>query len=163
MLALPMIGSRRMALVGAGQMGEALLRGLLEAKAAAPERIRITSGSGDRARKLAAELGVEAAESNAAAVRGADVVVLAVKPQQVAPVLEELRGVWRDDQLLISVAASVGTPFIEKGLPAPLPVVRAMPNSAARIKHAITGIASGSHAGPGHLALAREIFAAVAR
>ena len=152
-----------MALLGAGQMGEALLRGLLEADAKAPGRVRVTSGSGDRARTLASELGVQAAESNRAAVAGADVVVLAVKPQQVAPVLEELRGEWRKDQLLISVAASVGTPFIEKCLDAPLPVVRAMPNSAARIKRAITGIAGGSHAGPGHLELAREIFAAVGR
>jgi len=158
-----MIESLSMALVGAGQMGEALLRGLLEAEALAPERVRITSGSGDRARRLGGELGVQAESSNAAAVRGADVVVLAVKPQQVAPVLEELREVFHSDQLLISVAASVGIPFIEKGLPIPLPVVRAMPNSAARIKHAITGIASGSRAGARHLEIAREIFAAVGR
>ena len=76
-----MIRDQRMAVVGAGKMGEALLRGLLEASALDPERVRVTTGSGDRARQLADQLGVRAAESNAAAVREADVVILAVKPQ----------------------------------------------------------------------------------
>lgn len=158
-----MIQNQRMAVVGAGKMGEALVRGLLEAKALAPDRIAVTTGSRERARLLVDQLGVTAPESNPAAVRGADVVVLAVKPQQVGPVMDELRGAWRPDQLLISVAASVGTPFIEKRLDGPLPVVRAMPNTAALIKRAITGIARGSHAEPRHLEIARAIFSAVGR
>ena len=158
-----MIKDQRMAVVGAGKLGEALLRGLLEAGAISPDRIQVTTGSGDRARQMAEQLGVRAADSNASAVREADVVILAVKPQQVGPVMEELRATWRPDHLLISVAASVGTPFIEKHLEAPIPVVRAMPNTAALIKRAITGIARGSHAEPRHLEIARSIFSAVGR
>ena len=71
----------RLAVVGAGKMGEALIRGLLDAGATTASRIAVTTGSGDRARELAEQLGVHAAESNAAALREANVVVLAVKPQ----------------------------------------------------------------------------------
>lgn len=155
------IGS--LAVIGAGKMGEALLRGLLDAGAIPAGRVSVTTGSGERARQLAEQLGVRAAESNRAAVGDADVVVLAVKPQQAAPVLDELRGAWRPDQLLVSVVASVGTAYLENHLDAPIPVVRAMPNTAALIKHAITGIAAGRHALPAHLETAREIFSAVGR
>jgi pyrroline-5-carboxylate reductase len=153
----------RIAVIGAGKMGEALIRGLLDARALAAGRIAVTTGSGDRARLLAEALGVRAASSNAEAVHEADIVVLAVKPQQVAPVLEELRNAWRPDHLLISVAASVGTPFLENHLEGPIPVVRAMPNTAALIKRAITGIAAGRHAQLEHLETARDIFSAVGR
>jgi pyrroline-5-carboxylate reductase len=158
-----MIQDRRMAVVGAGKMGEALIRGLIEAKALAPDRIAVTTGSRERARQLATQLGVRAAESNTDAVRGSDVVVLAVKPQQVGPVVDEVARDLQPEQLLISVAASVGTPFIEKRLSAAIPVVRAMPNTAALIKRAITGIARGAHARPEHLEIARAIFSAVGR
>jgi len=153
----------RLAVIGAGKMGEALIRGLLEAGVITADRIAVTTGSGDRARLLGEQLHVSVAESNRAAASEADVVVLAVKPQQVAPVLENLRGSWRPGQLLISVAASVGTPYIEKHLDAPVPVVRAMPNTAALIKQAITGIAGGTQAEPIHLETAKSIFAAVGR
>jgi pyrroline-5-carboxylate reductase len=158
-----MIEIGRIGVLGAGKMGEALIRGLLEAGAITPDRIAVTTGSGDRARQLEAQIGVQAAESNEAAVRGSDLVVLAVKPQQVAPVLGEVRGAWRPDQLLVSVAASVGIPFLEKHLDGPIPVVRAMPNTAALIKQAITGIAGGTHAEAHHLDKARGIFSAVGR
>jgi len=153
----------RLTVLGAGKMGEALIRGLLDAGTVTADRVLVTTGSGERARALAEQLGVRASESNAMAVREADVVVLAVKPQQVAPALQELRTHWRPDQLLVSVAASVSIPFIEKHLDLPIPVVRAMPNTAALIKQAITGISGGTHAGPAHLETARGIFHGVGR
>ena len=156
-------GIGRLGVLGAGKMGEALIRGLLDANAIEPGGVTVTTGSGERARLLQAQLGVRSAESNAAAVRDADVVVLAVKPQQVAPVLDEIRGAWKAGQLLISVAASVSTTFLEKHLDSGVPVVRAMPNTAASIKQAITGIAGGSHAGPDHVEIARQMFSAVGR
>jgi pyrroline-5-carboxylate reductase len=158
-----MIRDQRLAVIGAGKMGEALVRGLLEAGALTPDRIRVTTGSGGRARQLATELKVVAAASNRAAVEDADLVILAVKPQQAAPMLDELRGAWRDDHLLVSVVASVSTPFLEKHLDRAVPVVRAMPNTAALIKRAITGVSSGKHAGEAHLELAKQVFSAVGR
>jgi pyrroline-5-carboxylate reductase len=158
-----MIQDQRVAVIGAGKMGEALVRGLIDARAIAAGRIAVTTGSGERARQLAESLGVRAASSNAEAVHESDIVVLAVKPQQVAPVLEDLRHAWRPDHLLISVAASVGTPFLENHFDGPIPVVRAMPNTAALIKQAITGIAPGRHAEPEHLDTAGHVFSAVGR
>lgn len=159
----PMLKTERLAVIGAGKLGEALIRGLLDAGAIAADRITVTTGSPERAQQLAAQLGVRAAASNAEAVRDARVVLLALKPQQVGPVLAELAGALGTDHLLVSVAASVSTAFIEKRLDAAVPVVRAMPNTAALIKRAITGIARGTHATPSHLDAARAIFEAVGR
>ena len=153
----------RLAVLGAGKMGEALIRGLLDARAIEAGRVTVTTGSGERARTLEEQLGVRSVESNIDAVREADVVVLAVKPQQVAPVLDEVRGVMNGGKLLVSVAASVSTAFLEKHLDAGVPVVRAMPNTAASIKQAITGVAPGGHAQQAHVELARRMFSAVGR
>jgi pyrroline-5-carboxylate reductase len=158
-----MLKTERLAVIGAGKLGEALIRGLLDAGAIAADRITVTTGSPERAQQLASQLGVRPAASNAEAVRDARVVLLALKPQQVGPVLAELKDVLGKDHLLVSVAASVSTAFIEKRLDAPVPVVRAMPNTAALIKRAITGVSRGTHATPAHLDAARAIFEAVGR
>jgi pyrroline-5-carboxylate reductase len=152
-----------MTVIGAGKLGEALIRGLIDAGAIPASGIVVTAGNAERSRQLAETLGVAAAISNAEAVRGADIVLLAVKPQQVARVLEEIGPALGTDQLLVSVAASVSTAFIGARLPRPVPVVRAMPNTAALIKRAITGVSRGAHATDDHLELARAIFSAVGR
>ncbi|NOT34340.1 MAG: pyrroline-5-carboxylate reductase [Candidatus Eisenbacteria bacterium] len=158
-----MLQVSRLALIGAGKLGEALARGLIDAQAIEASRIVVTAGSAERCEQLVTQLGVTAAKTNRDAVRGADVVLLAVKPQQVGPVLDDLGESIDKDALLISVAASVSTSFIEKRLARAVPVVRAMPNTAALIKRAITGVSRGAHATPAHLEIARAIFSAVGR
>jgi pyrroline-5-carboxylate reductase len=154
---------KRIAVLGAGKLGEALVRGLLDAGAIPSSGITVTAGSSERSRWLAEELGVRAAGSNIEAVGDADAVLLAVKPQQVAPVLDEIRDTLKASQLLVSVAASVSIAYIEKRLALPIPVVRAMPNTAALIKRSMTGVSRGTHATAEHLAAAGAIFAAVGR
>ncbi len=151
------------ALLGAGKLGETLVRGLIDADRVDPKRVVVTAAHRDRPARLAAELGVTAGASNREAVRGAGLVLLSVKPQQVASVLDDIRGVLEPSQLLVSVAASVGTAFIESRLSGPVPVVRAMPNTPALIKRGMTALAPGSHAREDHLALARSVFEAVGR
>jgi pyrroline-5-carboxylate reductase len=158
-----MLHAQRLCVIGAGKLGEALIRGLLDSGAVEAARVTVTAGTPERAQALAAQLGVRAADSNAAAARDADIVLLALKPQQIAPVLDEMRGAISTGQLVISVAASVSTAFIEKHLEGPVPVVRAMPNTAALIKRAITGVSRGAHASAAHLEVARSIFSAVGR
>jgi pyrroline-5-carboxylate reductase len=97
------------------------------------------------------------------AARGADVVILAVKPQTLPTVVAEVGGVLEPRQLVISVAASVGTAFIEQGLREAVPVVRAMPNTACLIGRGMTGLAAGTSATREHLALAAAVFDAVGR
>lgn len=158
-----MLNGKRLAVIGAGKLGEALIRGLADGGAIEPSRVSVTSGTAERARQLEETLGVRAASGNVEAARDADIVLVAVKPQTVAPVMAEIGPVLRPEQLLVSVSASVSTRFIEERLHAPIPVLRAMPNTAATIKHAITGLSRGTHATDAHLETGRAIFSAVGR
>ncbi len=151
------------ALLGAGKLGESLVRGLIDAGRVDASRVTVTAAHRDRPERLARELGVRAGASNREAVRGAGLVILSVKPQQVGVVLDELSGSLEPSQLLVSVAASVGTAFIESKLRGPIPVVRAMPNTPALIRRGMTAIAPGSHAREPHLTTARGVFDAVGR
>jgi pyrroline-5-carboxylate reductase len=103
------------------------------------------------------------ATDNPACVRQADIILLSVKPQQVAGVLEEIHGAVRPGALVISVAASVPTSFIEKHLPDGTAVVRAMPNTPCVVGRGMTGICAGVHATAEHLAVARKLFDTVGR
>jgi pyrroline-5-carboxylate reductase len=154
---------RRIALLGAGKIGETLVRGLLEAGATTPDRVTVTAGHPERLDDLRARFGVAGTLSNAMAARGADVVILAVKPQTLPAVVAEVGGVLEPRQLVISVAASVGTAYIEKGLREAVPVVRAMPNTPCLIGRGMTGLAPGKSATREHLALAAAVFDAVGR
>lgn len=151
----------RLAVLGAGQLGETLIRGLIEAGLAEPRAVTVTTAHRASARDVARRLGVRAAASNAEAVRGAQVVLLAVKPQQVIPVLREVGPRLTRSQLLISAAASVSTRLIEQHLQAGVPVVRAMPNTPALVRQGMTALAGGTRASAKHLARAEQMFAAV--
>jgi pyrroline-5-carboxylate reductase len=151
----------RLAVLGAGQLGETLIRGLLEAGLTKPDSVTVTTLHPARSSDLARRLGVHAASSNAEAVRAADVVLLTVKPQQVVPVLREIGPLLTAKQLLISAASSVSTRVIEQHLQAGVPVVRAMPNTPALVRQGMTALAAGSHAGPKDLARAEQMFGAV--
>ncbi len=158
-----MLKDRSLAVLGAGKLGETLIRGLLDAGVVRAERVTVTAAHAERVEKLRSELGVRGASSNLEAARGADLVLLAVKPQQVPGVLKEIRGELKPPQILISVAASVSTAFIEKHLDHAVPVIRAMPNTPALLRQGMTAISPGTHAKPDHLEIARSIFGAVGR
>ena len=157
-----MSGTRRFAVLGAGKLGESLIRGLIDSGASASDFV-VTAGHRQRLEILERELAVAGAASNAEAVDRADVVILSVKPQTVPMVLAEIRGTLRPDQLVVSVAASVSIAYLEKHLAAGTPVVRAMPNTPALIKRGMTALSPGRHATAAHLDRARGIFDAVGR
>jgi pyrroline-5-carboxylate reductase len=123
----------------------------------------VTAAHKDRPARLVKDLGVRSAATNREAVQGAGLVIVSVKPPQVGAVLDDIRGAVEPSQLLVSVAAAVGTAFIESKLRGPIPVVRAMPNTPALIRKGMTAIAPGSHARDEHLAIARGVFEAVGR
>ena len=153
----------RLAVLGAGQLGETLIRGMLEAGITEPREVTVTTAHRARSTELAKRLGVRAAASNAEAVGEAAVVLLTVKPQQVVPVLREIGPILTPSQLLISAASSVSTSIVERHLSAPVPVVRAMPNTPALVRQGMTALAGGAHAGAEHLARAEQLFGAVGR
>jgi len=154
-------GGTRLAVIGAGQLGEMLVRGLIEAGLTQPADVTVTTLHGVRSRQLAKSLGVRAAATNAEAARDADVVLLTVKPQQVVPVMREIGPVLTPAQLLVSAASSVSTAVLERHVKAGVPVVRAMPNTPALVRQGMTALSAGSSAGPAHLALAERLFGAV--
>ncbi len=158
-----MLDGQKIAVLGAGKMGESLIAGLLEARAVSPDSIIATARHSGRTAEVGERLGVRTTLDNAAAVEGADIVLLCVKPQNCREVLRQIRNVLTPHQLLISIAASVGTKVIEDELAKPVPVVRAMPNTPALIKQAMTVLSPGKHATPEHLQRAEAIFAHVGR
>jgi len=154
---------KKIAVLGAGKIGETLLAGLLEAGVVDTRNVTVTAGHPQRVDELRERLGVAGTLSNGMAAEPSDIVILAVKPQTVPVVLDEIGEVLRPDQLLISVAASVSTAFIEKRLREAVPVVRAMPNTPCLLKQGMTGLAAGTHADRAHLELATFVFGAVGR
>ena len=154
---------KHLAVLGAGKMGGILLRAFLDQKLVSSSHVAATVRHPERAAALEKQLGISVSTDDRAAARGADVILLSVKPLQVAEVLKEIRSEVTPKTLVISVAASVPTSFIEQHLPADVPVVRAMPNTPCAIGCGMTGLSSGSHASPAHLELARAMFEAVGR
>lgn len=157
------LAGKRVAVLGAGKIGGILLRALLDQGLLARHTTRATVQHSDRARLLEHEFDIPVGTSNVEAVRGADIVLLCLKPQQIKQVLEEVRGSVTPDQLFISVAASVPTGYMEKALAANLPVIRAMPNTPCSVGAGMTAICKGAHAGEAHLEVARALFDIVGR
>jgi pyrroline-5-carboxylate reductase len=146
----------RVAILGCGKIGESLLAGLLSS---GTTDIVVTSRRPERVAELADRHGVEATLSNADAVSGAGVVVLAVKPQDFEALLESIRESVNESQTVLSVAAAIPTAFIERRLPASVPVVRAMPNAPSTVHEGIAGLCAGAHASEEHVALAQDVLA----
>ena len=150
-------------MLGAGRLGETLIRGLIAAGIVAPADVLVTTAHRERVADLERRLGVRGAASNLEAVREARLVLLTVKPHQVDPVVREVAGALTPDHLLVSGAASASTAYIEQRLNGPVPVVRAMPNTPAMLRLGMTAVCAGRHAGPEHVARARAVFDAVGR
>jgi pyrroline-5-carboxylate reductase len=149
---------RTIALLGAGKIGESLLAGLLSSGTREPGEIVATGRRDERLAEVAERHGVRTTRSNAEAVAGAALVVIAVKPQDFDTLLGEIGGLLTSDQTVLSVAAAIPTAQIEARLATGVPVVRAMPNAPSLVHEGMAGICAGAHAGDEHLALAEEVL-----
>jgi pyrroline-5-carboxylate reductase len=154
---------RRIAVIGAGKIGECLIGGLISGAGLDPQRITATARHDVRLEAVAARFGVRTTRSNRAAARGARLVLLAVKPQAMQEVLRDLRPVLSRTHLVVSVAASVPSRFIETRLKPGVPVVRAMPNTPCLIGQGMTVVAAGRLARVEHLDEARRVFLPLGR
>jgi pyrroline-5-carboxylate reductase len=146
----------RIAVIGGGVMGETLVNGFLRFVDPAPQ-IVVAEARPERAAELARTLDVRPAVH---AARGADVVVLAVKPADVAGVAEEIASHVAPGTIVLSIAAGIRTADLEARLPG-AHVVRAMPNTPARIDRGMTGISAGASCPAESLQVARGLMAAV--
>ncbi|MDQ4039172.1 MAG: pyrroline-5-carboxylate reductase [Actinomycetota bacterium] len=150
----------RLAILGGGKIGEALLSGLLRGPLAV-DQIVISEHNADRASHLARTYDVRAV-SVPEAVRASDVLLIAVKPQDIATLLAQITS-HVEGQVVISVAAGIPTERIEAALPAGTPVVRTMPNTPALVDQAMTAISPGRHATEQHVSTAETVLASVGR
>src|SRR6516162_7800080 len=148
----------RIAILGTGKIGESLLAGLRSSDWA---DIVASSRRQERADELHERHGVETTTSNAEAIRGADVVVLAVKPQDIELLLGEIGHLLTPEQTVLSIAAAIPTSRIERHVAGDVPVVRAMPNTPATVHEGIAGMCAGRHAGKEHLERADTVLRAV--
>ncbi|MCW2976367.1 MAG: pyrroline-5-carboxylate reductase, partial [Actinomycetia bacterium] len=140
------MAEKKIAIIGAGRIGEALLSGLLSSGWRTRDEIVVTTRSASRAEALNARHGVQATTSNAEALEGAQLVVIAVKPQDIDALLAEIGPLLTREQTLLSVAAAIRTAYIEARIGDGIPVVRAMPNSPSTVHEGMAGICAGAHA-----------------
>jgi pyrroline-5-carboxylate reductase len=153
----------KLAVLGAGKMGETLIKAWLETKLLDPEQIIATAKHAKRVDEIAQRFSVATTLDNREAALGADVILLCVKPQTLRDVLNEIKPAVRPEQLLISIAASATTAFIERNLDQAAAVIRAMPNTPALIRAGMTALCAGTNAREEHLQRARQIFDPVGR
>ncbi|UCG12962.1 MAG: pyrroline-5-carboxylate reductase [Deltaproteobacteria bacterium] len=156
-----MVASKKIGFVGGGNMGEALIKGLLSSGRLQADQIRVSDVRQDRLRFLQDTYQVLTVPDNAELTREVDVIVIAVKPQQMADVVADISGNLEHLPLLISIAAGVPLAIIERGIGEPVPVVRVMPNTPALVLAGVSAIAGGTHANEDHLAIVRLLFEAV--
>jgi len=148
------------AVLGGGRMGSALVRGMIASGMTTGDRIAISSKSPASAAKAAEALGTRASSSNGEAVATAEVVFLCVKPAQA---LEVLSGVSREisGKLVISIVAGLHAGDLRKAAGETARIIRAMPNTAVRLRKGMTAIAPDASSTPADLELARSIFSSV--
>ena len=153
--------TQRVAVLGTGKIGEALVSGLLRA-GKQPAEVLVTARRPERAAMLRSTYGVDAV-SNAEAAAKADTLILMVKPQDMAALLEELAPHVPAGRLVITGAAGITTGFIASRLVEGVPVVRVMTNTPVLVDEAMSAISAGAHATEEHLARTEEIFAPVGK
>jgi pyrroline-5-carboxylate reductase len=148
------------AVIGAGKIGEVLLSGLLRSGWSA-DRLLATARRPERAEELASRYGIRVVGNDEA--MAADVLAIAVKPQDASTLLADLGPKVPAGKLVVSLCAGLPTSYFAKWLPEGTPVVRVMTNTPALVDAAMTAISAGAFATAEHLALAEEMFAPLGR
>jgi pyrroline-5-carboxylate reductase len=149
--------------IGGGNMAEAMIRGLLKAQLLGPQEILASDVTAERLTYLQQTFGIRTSRDNAEVAGKADIVLFAVKPQIMSPVLDGLLDVITEEKLLISIAAGISTRLIAEKFPGKVRVIRVMPNTPALVLEAASALAPGAAATPEDLELAKRLFAAVGK
>jgi pyrroline-5-carboxylate reductase len=157
------LAGKKVAFLGAGKMGGIILQALLKSGLLSAKSAWATVAHEERAKALSAKLKVKVGTNNAEAVKGADIIVIGVKPQAVEDVVRDVSDHVTPQQVIVSAAASVPTSMIEKNLPPNISVVRAMPNTPCLLGSGMTAICKGKHASTEDVALICHMFDVVGR
>ncbi len=154
---------KRLAVIGAGKMGTTLIHAVIGGGLFEPEQVIASGRRKEPLEELAGREGVSTTADNSTACRGADTILLCVKPQTIGEVLSGVGPELGPEQTLISIAAGVSTAQLESHLPAGIPTVRAMPNTPSLLGAGMTAVCGGASSGTGHVAKAQKIFSCMGR
>jgi pyrroline-5-carboxylate reductase len=158
-----MLNNKTIAIIGTGNMGDALVSGLIGSKSSKPKNIICSDVRRDRLEQIKSRYKVRTTSNNLKAVSEADIVIYAVKPQLMAAVLIETSSKLDMSKLVISIAAGVPLAAMESCVEKNMRLIRVMPNIAAAVKEAATAIAAGEHATQEDIKLAMEIFNSIGK
>lgn len=147
--------------VGSGNMATALVKGLVESGLYSSDRLLASDSDPQKLKELTEKFGIKGYSSNRELVGGCTIIVLAVKPQVIREVLEEVRDGIRGDHLVISIAAGIPMAMIHSIVGSHIPLIRVMPNTPALIQKGISALAPGELVTPEQMKVAEEIFNAV--
>ncbi len=158
-----MLTDKKISFIGTGNMGEALISGLICSGSSRPENITCSDVREDNLDAVKKKYGVATTISNIEAVKAGEIVVYATKPQIIATVLKETADYLDMSKLIISIAAGVPMPAIETCLKKDLRLIRVMPNIAAFVKESATAVAAGKNARKEDIEMAMAIFNSVGK
>lgn len=156
-----MFENQKIGVIGCGKMGTILLKGILTHNLFIENHIRISDVSRKRLEEIHEAYPMMVLNDNRTLVQNVDVMILAVKPQNLPDLLDEIATDVHPDKLIISIAAGISTRLIEKHFPVPIRVVRAMPNTPALVGEGVTALAAGAHTTSEDIGTAVRIFEAV--
>jgi len=158
-----MLKNKIIAIIGTGNMGDALVSGLIGSGSSRPKNIICSDVRKDKLDQIKSRYKVRTTTNNLKAVSEADIVIYAVKPQLMAAVLNETGSKLDMSKLVISIAAGVPLAAMESCIEKDMRLIRVMPNIAAAVKEAATAIAAGAHATKEDVELAMQIFNSIGR
>jgi len=152
----------RLFFLGAGSIGEAMIKGITSASLLPAEQITISNrNNAQRLQELRARYAVQLSQEKMSDIAEADIVILAMKPFDLVKALREVAPAISQQHLVISLVAGVSTELIEDNLPASVPVIRAMPNTSSFVQASSTALCQGRWATSTHLAIASDLFSAI--
>jgi len=152
------IRGKKIGIIGVGTIGSTLVEALIRNEISTPDQIIGSTSHEESAEEVGKKFQIKATTDNKRVVEEADVVVLAVEPQMIEKVLNGVSSSFTPDQLVISVAASITTEYVESKIEEEIAVVRAMPNTAITVNEGATVMVSGSFADEEDLEITRQIF-----
>ncbi len=158
-----MLDNKTIGFIGAGNMAETLLSGLINSGQSKPENIMCSDIRESRLEELEQKYGVQTTTDNISVINASEIIIYAVKPQIIAEVLKETADTLDMSKLIISIAAGVPMVAIESLLHKDLRLIRSMPNVCVAVNEGATAIAAGAHAKPEDIDTAKAIFNSVGR
>lgn len=148
-------------IIGVGKMGDTLISSLIKNQVVDPAQIFGTTSREETVAKIRNKHQIFTTTDNQQAATKSDIIILAVKPQMIKKILLQILPELNEKKVVISIAAAISTNFIEEKLNKPIPVIRAMPNTASLVNEGMTALCSGRYVEKEHLELALKIFKSI--